>query len=142
MVAEACITNKCLFAVVLSANAPSVAVVQNLVCADPSVMQMHDDDIGCYKVWDCAGPGRVAMAEGKQIIGAESECSVGLYSDSFIEPCNEVAYTRQQLLTAISLLKHLAHNSPAAGEALTYVGVMDTIRRYADTSARLNDATT
>ena len=76
------------------------------------------------------------MAEGKQIIGAESECSIGLHNNSFIEPCSEAACTRQQLLMAISLLKHLAHNSPAAGEALTCAGVMDTIRRYACMSAR------
>ena len=76
------------------------------------------------------------MAEGKQIIGAESECSIGLHNDSFLEPCSEAACIRQQLLMAISLLKHLAHNSPAAGVALTCAGVMDTIRRYACMSVR------
>lgn len=75
------------------------------------------------------------MPEEKQT-GAESECSVGQHNDFYVEPCSEAACTRQQLLMAISLLKHLAHNSPAAGEALTCAGVMDTIRRYACMSAR------
>ena len=103
---------------------------------------MHHDQLdmrelnNCHKVFVGAGPGRVVMAEGKQVTGTESECSVGLHNDSFVEPCNEATGTRQQLLMAISLMKHLAHNSPAAGEALTCAGVMDTIRRYACTSAR------
>ena len=121
-------------AVVLGADAVPVAMVQDLVCAHSSCMTANVHDHRCYNVWACAGPSRVAMAEGKQIIGVESECSVGQHIDSIIEPCNEVACTRQQLLMAISLLKHLAHNSPAAGEALTCAGVIDTTRRYACTS--------
>lgn len=86
-------------------------------------------DMFCSEIMHCAGPDSVAMAEEKQPTNAEAECSVGLHSGSYVEPCSEAVCTRQQLLMAISLLKHLAHNSPVAGEALVCAGVMDTIRR-------------
>lgn len=73
-----------------------------------------------------AGPDAVDMTEPQ---GQEFKSSAG-FGSSFIEPCTEAACTRQQLLLAISLLKHLAYNRPDAGEALTDAGVMDTIRRY------------
>ena len=88
-------------------------------------------DMICSEMIHCAGPDSVAVAEERQPTNAESECSVGLHSGSYVEPCSEAACTRQQLLMAISLLKHLAHNSPAAGEALVGAGVMDTARRWA-----------
>lgn len=91
---------------------------------------MHHDRCACIVIGVClAGPDKLGMAERNQLMGTESECSVGLHTGSFIEPGGEAACTRQQLLMAISLLKHLAYNSPAAGEALTRAGVMDTVRR-------------
>ena len=60
---------------------------------------------------------------------SDSESSLGLHSTSMVEPHAEAAGTRQQLLIAVSLLKHLAHNGPQACAALVQAGVMDTVRR-------------
>lgn len=70
------------------------------------------------------------MAEAKQLIKVRSESSVGLHSDSLVEPNSGAACTRQQLLLALSLLKHLAHNSPTACDALIHAGLIDSARRY------------
>ena len=107
----------------------SLWLCTNLCCAYPSMTQTHVSDMLCSEMIHCAGPDSVAVVEEKEATNAESECSVGLHSGSYVEPCSQAACTRQQLLMAISLLKHLAHNSPAAGEALVGAGVMDTIRR-------------
>ena len=60
---------------------------------------------------------------------SDSQSSLGLHSTSMVEPQAEAAGTRQQLLIAISLLKHLAHNGTQACTALVQAGVMDTVRR-------------
>ena len=78
-------------------------------------------------VW--TGGDKVGMAEAK-LMKVESESSVGLHSDSLVEPSSEAACTRRQLLLALSLLKHLAHNSPTACEALIHAGLIESARRY------------
>ncbi|KAL0055596.1 hypothetical protein WJX82_002269 [Trebouxia sp. C0006] len=64
-----------------------------------------------------------------ELLSAASESSLGVHSTSVVQPNSEADATRQQLLMALSLLKHLAHNSPAACEAIVAAGVMDTVRR-------------
>ncbi|DBA67372.1 TPA: hypothetical protein ACH3X2_001663 [Trebouxia sp. C0005] len=64
-----------------------------------------------------------------ELLSADSESSLGIHSTSVVQPNSEATATRQQLLMALSLLKHLAHNSPAACEAIVAAGVMDTVRR-------------
>ena len=78
----------------------------------------------------CAGADNASMEEERQLTEVESVSSIGLRSNSLVEPDAEAASTRQQLLIALSLIKHLAHNSPTACEALAHAGVMDTVRRY------------
>ena len=71
-----------------------------------------------------------ASAGSPELLSAHSESSHGVHSTSLVQPNSEATATRQQLLMALSLLKHLAHNSPAACEAIVAAGVMDTVRRY------------
>ncbi|DBB03962.1 TPA: hypothetical protein ACH3X1_013032 [Trebouxia sp. C0004] len=64
-----------------------------------------------------------------ELLSLDSESSLEVHSTSLVQPNSEATATRQQLLIALSLLKHLAHNSPAACEAIVAAGVMDTVRR-------------
>lgn len=64
-----------------------------------------------------------------EVAQSDSETSIGMHSTSVVEPTAEATSMRQQLLTALSLLKHLAHNSPAACGALTDAGILHTARR-------------
>ncbi len=64
-----------------------------------------------------------------ELLSADSESNLGVHSTSVVQPNSEATATRQQLLMALSLLRHLAHDSPAACEAIVAAGVMDTARR-------------
>ncbi len=64
-----------------------------------------------------------------ELLSADSESSLGVHSTSVVQLNSAATATRQQLLMALSLLKHLAHDSPAACEAIVAAGVMDTVRR-------------
>lgn len=64
-----------------------------------------------------------------EVAESEAESSIGMHSTSVVEPTAEAGSTRQQLLTGLSLLKHLAHNSQPACAALTEAGILQTARR-------------
>ena len=60
----------------------------------------------------------------------ESQSSAGLHSRSLVDASKETGSNRHQLLTALSLLKHLAHNSPASCLALLEAGMLDIASRF------------
>ena len=76
-----------------------------------------------------AGDSSPRVLDVVELAASDSESSIGMHSTSVVEPTAEANSTRQQLLTALSLLKHLAHNSPAACSALIDAGVLHTVRR-------------
>ena len=90
---------------------------------------------GCYshgtRATCISGGSNLKGLELTELAQSDSESSVGMHSTSVVEPSAEAASTRQQLLTALSLLKHLAHNSPDACRALVDADIMHTARRYA-----------
>ena len=75
----------------------------------------------------CAGI--IRADDSTELAQTNSESSQGLLSTSLVEPQGEAASTRQQLLIALSLLKHMAHHSPSACEAMVAAGAMDPVRR-------------
>ncbi len=79
---------------------------------------------------------RGEAAEEAELVQVGSESSLGLHSTSLVEPNNEAVSTRQQLLMALSLLKHLAHSGPSACEAMVSAGVMNSVTRYSTIALR------